>query len=129
MLPFNRKIELSPRLKLSVGRGYSPNQKLKIAAVCLLVLAVGLTVNAVRLIFFVPGGAQPSSAPQVLGASDTKTLPDSEIKFEEYKVQKNDTLFSISQAYNVSWTILATLNNLKSPFIVKPGQSLKIPKQ
>jgi LysM repeat protein len=126
----NRKIELSPRLKLSVGRGLSQNRKLKIIASSLLVLAFALTVNAVRLMFFTSGDKIQNTAgkEQVLGASDTKT-PDTEISFTEYTVQKSDTLFNISQKFNISWTVLATLNNLKSPFVVKPGQVLKVPKQ
>lgn len=124
-----RKIELSPRLKLSVGRGLSQNRKLKIFASGLLVLAFGLTVNAERLMFFSeenPGSKEGQA--QVLGAIDQKNTQD-ELDFEEYVVLKNDTLFSISQKFNISWTTLATLNNLKSPFLVKPGQILKVPKQ
>lgn len=128
MSPFNHKIELSPRLKLSVGRGYSQNHKLKIAATCLLVVAIGLTVNAARLMFFSQkNNSSETVEGQVLGSTDTQK--EIEIQFQEYKVEKNDTLFSISQKYSISWTTLATLNNLKSPFIVKPGQIIKIPKQ
>jgi LysM repeat protein len=130
MSPFNRKIELSPRLKLSVGRGLSQNRKLKIFASGLLVLAIALSLNALRLIFFSSSPASERSnagQEQVLGASDVQN-PEEEVNFTEYTVQKNDTLFSISQKFNISWTTLATLNNLKSPFLVKPGQTLKVPK-
>jgi len=129
----HKKFELSPRLKLGVGRGYSQNQILKIAAIVCLVLAAGLTVNSVRLVF--KGSSQQNSggkadAPQVLGTSDVKTPGEqnSDIQFVNYTVAKGDTLFNISQKYNISWTTLATLNNLKSPFALKPGQVLKIPK-
>lgn len=130
MSPFNRKIELSPRLKLSVGRGLSQNHKLKIAAICLLAVAVGLTVNAARLMFFSGNKTTQNGQDQgqVLGAEDNRSTSGSEVQFQEYTVQKTDTLFSISQKYNINWTTLATLNNLKSPFIVKPGQTIKIPK-
>jgi LysM repeat protein len=127
----SKKFELSPRLKLGVGRGYSQNQVLKFTAVLCLILAVGLAFNAVRLLIGGKGQANSgSSAPQVLGASDNK-LQDSQqsIEFTTYTVQKGDTLFSISQKYNISWTTMATLNNLKSQFYLKAGQELKVPKQ
>jgi len=131
-MPFHsKKFELSPRLKLGVGRGYSQNQILKFAAILCMVLAVGLTLNAVRLLIKSKGQpAAGNAAPQVLGASDTKTDDASQsIQFTTYTVQKGDTLFNISQKYNISWTTMATLNNLKSPFYLKPGQTLKVPTQ
>lgn len=126
------KIELSPRLKFGVGRGYTNNQKLKIATLIFLVLAFVLSLNALRLIFSGPvpkNSATEEASPQVLGATDEKNSANlNEIHFIEYKVIKGDTLFNISQKFNVNWTTLATLNNLKSPFSLKPGQILKIPK-
>ncbi len=131
-MAFNsKKFELSPRLKLGVGRGYSQNQILKVTAVICLVLALGLSLNAVRLLL--TGKNQPAgsnAAPEVLGASDNKSQEGQDsIQFTTYTVQKGDTLFSISQKYNISWTTMATLNNLKSPFYLKAGQELKVPKQ
>ena len=127
-----KKFELSPRLKLGVGRGYTQNQILKFSAILCLFLALGLTVNAFRLIFVSKTSDQSSSsAPQVLGASDIKTqnTNDSSIQFINYTVGKGDTLFNISQKFNISWTTLATLNNLKSPFYLKQGLEIKVPKQ
>ncbi|MBL8029797.1 MAG: LysM peptidoglycan-binding domain-containing protein [Candidatus Doudnabacteria bacterium] len=126
MLPA-RKIELSPRLKLSVGRGLSQTKKLKIFASSLLVISLALTVNAVRLIFSNSGNDSAALEKQVLGVSNTRPQQQNEIQFIEYTVQKSDTLFSISQKFNINWTTLATLNNLKSPFLVKPGQTIKVP--
>ena len=124
-----KKFELTPRLKFGVGRGYSQNQILKVGAIFCLVLAVLLTANAIRLLFFSKSGINSiaDQSPQVLGVTDTKeqVLP---VQFTEYKVQKGDTLFSVSQHFSVDWTILATLNNLKSPFTIKQGQVLKVPK-
>jgi hypothetical protein len=126
---YKKKFELSPRLKWGVGRGYSQNQKLKIFTVLFLVLAIGLGFNAIRLVFKNSGGANRGEnvAPTVLGTSDVKP-GTSQLQFLEYKVQKGDTLFNISQKFNINWTTLATLNNLKSPFTLKPGQIVKIPK-
>jgi hypothetical protein len=128
----HKKFELSPRLKFGVGRGYSQNQILKFSSILFLILAVGLTFNAFRLILgrhSQANMATSAAAPQVLGASDIKTSTDSgDMQFTEYKVQKGDTLFNVSQNFNIGWTTLATLNNLKSPFALKPGQILKIPR-
>ncbi len=128
MFNSHKKFELSPRLRLGVGRGYSQNQILKISGILCLVLALGLATNAVRLMF--AGSSQnEAGTPQVLGATDTKIQSSTaEVQFIEYKIQKGDTLFNVAQKYNISWTTLATLNNLKSPFTLKPGDTLKIPK-
>lgn len=125
-----KKFELSPRLKLAVGRGYSQNQILKYAAIICLILAVGLTFNAFRLLFSdkTSNTASNTADPQVLGVTDVKPAAADTVQFIEYKVQKGDTLFNISQKFKISWTLLSTLNNLKSPFSIKPGQILKIPK-
>ena len=127
----NQKFELSPRLKSGVGRGYSQNQILKFAAVVCLVLAVLLTVNAVRLMLKSKGQvAADTSAPAVLGASDSQPANAGQtVQFTDYAVQKGDTLFNIAQKFNISWQTLATLNNLKSSAFLKPGQVLKVPKQ
>ena len=121
-----KKIELSPRLRLGVGRG-NPNKILKLAAIFCLTLAAILAANALRLVY--QTGQSTSDNPQVLGASDVKnsTPAANEPQIIEYKVAKGDTLFNISQKFNISWTTLAALNNLKSPFALKPGQSIKIP--
>ncbi|MBI5529881.1 MAG: LysM peptidoglycan-binding domain-containing protein [Candidatus Doudnabacteria bacterium] len=126
----NKKFELSPRLKLGVGRGFTQNQILKFSAVICLVLAIGLSLNAARLVYTSKGPAQNSNNPQVLGASDSAPSENTDsIQFTSYTVQKGDTLFNISQKFKISWTTLATLNNLKSPFYLKQGQIVKVPKQ
>ncbi len=125
-----RKFELSPRLKLGVGRGYSQNQILKLSALLCLLLAIGLSFNAIRLIFSTKNQAiENNNTPQVLGVNDTRTNSAESMEFINYSVIKGDTLFNISQKFNISWTTLATLNNLKSPFYLKLGQTIKVPKQ
>jgi len=124
----SKKVELSPRLKLGVGRGYSNNQVLKFSAFFCLVLATILTFNAFRLISKNKGEA--NATPAVLGASDVRDPnQQADVQFITYAVTKGDTLFNVSQKYNIDWATLATLNNLKSPFALKVGQTLKIPKQ
>lgn len=87
-------------------------------------LALGLTINAVSLI--VNRADKTSKEGEVLGSVDIK---DIQLQLLEYEVQKGDTLFNLSQKYNISWVTLANLNNLKSPFTLKPGQMIQIPKQ
>jgi hypothetical protein len=127
---YNKKFDLSPRLKFGVGRGHTQNQILKSAAIACLAIACVLSLNAGRLLLQNKNQAKSLAAdPQVLGASDNKNLTTQEnIQFASYTVQKGDTLFNISQKFNISWTTLATLNNLKSPFYLKPGQIIKVPK-
>ena len=128
-MPIRRKqIELSPRLKLGVGRGHS-NKLLKYGAFACLSLAVILAAHASWLVL---KGGQPgdAGAPRVLGATDIRQVSDGgqpAPRIIEYQVGKGDTLFNISQKFNISWTTVATLNNLSSPFTLKPGQILKIP--
>lgn len=128
MQNFHKKFELSPRLKLGVGRGYSQNKILKVSAILCLVLAMGLAIHAVQLIYNSKDGAAVGA---VLGAADTTagSEKNDEILFEDYAVKTGDTLFNISQKFNINWTTVATLNNLKAPFTLKTGQIIKIPKQ
>jgi|SRR3989344_1333915 len=117
-----KNFELSPRLSLSVGRNHSKNRILKISGIICLLLALGLTINAITLI---SGKSRKSPGEgEVLGTLDVK---DTKPTLIEYEVQKGDTLFNLSQKYNVSWVTLANLNNLKSPFTLKPGQKIQIP--
>lgn len=131
MFNSSKKFDLSPRLKLGVGRKYSKNSILKFSAILFLVLALGLSINAVKLV--VQGNKEFSANPietgeqKVLGAIDSKTESNEETSYIEYKIQKGDTLFNISQKYNINWSTIATLNNLKTPFSLKPGQTLRIP--
>lgn len=126
------RLELSERLKCGVGRGYSQNKLLKISGVTCLILAGILTVNTIKIIYKssnVPSPAINVQSPQVLGTSDIRKADNSQnVQFIEYKVLKGDTLFNVSQKYNIQWTTLATLNNLKSPYTLKLGQVLKIPR-
>ncbi len=44
-----------------------------------------------------------------------------------YQIGQGDTLFNVSQKYEISWQTLAEINNLSEPYILKVGQKLKIP--
>lgn len=132
MFTREKKVSLSPKLKWGVGRGFSTQKILKWSGAAFCVLALILSFNAIRLLWQKGTEAKASqNQPQVLGASTDQ--PSSEdtnyFEFENYVVQKGDTLFNVSQKYDISWTTLATLNNLQTPFTLKPGSNLKIPKK
>ena len=70
---------------------------------------------------------------QVLGVA-TKQKPAAEVPKQEpaeqftlYTVKQGDTLFNISQQYNIKWDLIAQINNLTEPYLLKIGQQLKIP--
>ncbi|MFI2031405.1 peptidoglycan-binding protein [Streptomyces buecherae] len=66
------------------------------------------------------------------GAINTKALflaaggTSPEPKPSTYTVKSGDTLSSIGRKTGVSWKVIATLNSLKSPYPLKPGQVLKL---
>ena len=44
-----------------------------------------------------------------------------------HTVQQGETLFRISLRYGVSWVAIAQANNISSPYVIYPGQTLIIP--
>jgi hypothetical protein len=44
----------------------------------------------------------------------------------DYVVKEGDTLSSIGDKLNVPWTQLASVNKIKAPYVIKPGQKLKV---
>lgn len=44
-----------------------------------------------------------------------------------YKVREGDTLEALSERAGYDWKTIAKLNNLKAPYVLKPGQQLKVP--
>ena len=123
-----QKIKLSESLQLGVSDPTSQSTLYKAGAVALTIFSVLLAVNIVRDLASTLGSssktlATSQSEPQaVLGAYDQTT-------YSSYTVQTGDTLFSIAQANNTSWEILAELNNLKAPYSLKLGTTLKVPVQ
>lgn len=53
----------------------------------------------------------------------TKSVP---VAPKNVIVQKNDTLFSIANKHRLSIKQLAKYNNLKKPYVIRPGQKLKL---
>jgi len=129
MLINRNRFQLSPRLRVGVGRINNKSSILKYISTAFIVLSVLLSINTFRVFLKtdLDAGSETNS-PKVLGISDTRTQEDSKNQYIVYVVKKGDTLFNIAQAHNISWTTLATLNNIDSPFTVSSGQELKIPK-
>ncbi len=48
-------------------------------------------------------------------------------QFTSYTVKSGDTLFNISQSYNIKWDLIAQFNSLSEPYMLHAGQVLKIP--
>ncbi len=46
---------------------------------------------------------------------------------QSYTVKRGDTLFSISQRHGMNYRELAAVNNIRYPYLLKPGQRLRIP--
>lgn len=124
-----KRVELSPRLQFGVNKGRSNSKFLKLTGIVFLLIAGVLSFNAASVIFSNHGD---NTAPQgqVAGVSDTPqaTAETQPVDFISYTVQKGDTLFAVSQKFNVSWTTLMTINH-KETTAIKPGEVLKIPKQ
>lgn len=60
----------------------------------------------------------------VLGTQDTNIDPNQEYVYE---VQEKDSLFSISERFQVNWEEIVELNNLSEPYLLRPGQEIKLP--
>ena len=89
-----------------------------------MVLSAALIIRAGWLLF--SDADSTNNNPQILGETDQIT---SSHLFSEYQVKPGETLFTIAKDNEVEWTMLATINNLKAPFTLQVGQTLKIPKQ
>lgn len=121
MIPKNR-IHLSRSLHAQTTPYPEVGRWIK-RGILLLVIALGAGIY----VFAKPAKkSEPLTTPkQILGEQQ----PPQKVEYETYKVKKGDTLFNLSQKYNVSWQTLAELNNLAEPYVLKIGQELKIPKK
>ncbi|MEZ4180631.1 MAG: LysM domain-containing protein [Candidatus Doudnabacteria bacterium] len=124
----SKKIKLSPRLNMGVGRNKSRYSFYNIGGSILIIASIVLTVRAGYMLF---QKNNSSSNPQVLGAVDTETSQESQAtqSYQTYQVESGDTLFTISQKFDIDWTVIATLNKIDPPFNLKLNQDLKIPKK
>src|SRR3989344_8987110 len=128
---------LSPELRAQITPNFRRDRKWTAAGVFFLILSIVLLINLLpkkspaslsnnkadsKLAQSPP--AEPKPEKQVLGLS-TKEEPVSE--FTSYLVKNGDTLFNISQQYNIRWDLIAQINGLNEPYVLHAGQTLKIP--
>jgi LysM repeat protein len=137
------KPHLSPELRAQITPSARRDVKLTAAGVFFLLASVALTINlwsrdnaslasnntAVSTLAQ-SEISQISNEKAVLGESTQATAPTPstlETAFTEYTVKSGDTLFNISQQYNIRWDLIGQINNLSEPYMLHAGQKLKIP--
>jgi|GEM_PF-2755356 len=64
-----------------------------------------------------PGASSPAGSPGPSPSSKPRT----------YKVQAGDTLSSIAAKFKTTAKVIEQLNNIQSPFVIHPGEVLKLP--
>jgi nucleoid-associated protein YgaU len=133
----DKKIQLSQKLRLGIEGPSSQALLFKSGGVFFLILSMILGFNIYKSLqsttqqsVTVVSSEQNNQGfevvqPEVLGAYDSTTEDASETI--NYTVQKGDTLFNIAQNNNINWVIIATLNDLKAPYTLKPGTVIQIP--
>ncbi len=126
MSNLKHKVKLSPKLQLGVGRSAGRGSILPYATMIFLVISGVLAIRAGYMVINKSSNVTPPE-PQVLGVNDSPVTTES--LFQEHVVKSGDTVFSIGQKYNITWTPIATINGLEAPFTLQVGQVLKIPKQ
>jgi LysM repeat protein len=134
----NRKQKIKLSQKLSQGINTSSTQSLffRLGGTFFLLLSLIMATNIYKNVSAADGSVkeayvQPTEQ-QVLGAFDdkreVKNTPVKETPKEvTYTVEKGDTLFNIAQKKNLNWVVIATLNDLKAPYELKPGTVLTLP--
>ncbi len=110
---------------MGVAGPASQGKMLKIGGAIFIIASLVLAANILRTLKTVPQNAAVQASGQVLGAFDQTT----QIKTVNYTVERGDTLFNIAAAQGIDWSVIATMNNLKAPYALKPGMSLKLPSQ
>ena len=70
----------------------------------------------------------PSTSPGPSASSPAKSPAASPTgKPQTYKVKSGDTLSSIAAKFHTTAKIIEQLNDIKSPFVIHPGEILKLP--
>lgn len=124
------KAHLSPELRAQITPSNRRDVKLTAAGVIFLGLSIVMVINLwpskskTPLTNNKPVETLVQTDKQVLGES-TQAQPVPQ--FTQYTVKNGDTLFNISQQYNVRWDLIAQVNSLSEPYVLHAGQQLKIP--
>lgn len=70
----------------------------------------------------------PASAPAVKATAPAPVAPaPAAMPTEIYKIAKGDTLASIAAACKTRYKTIADLNNIASPYIIRPDQLIRVP--
>ena len=70
---------------------------------------------------------KPKETPKETVKESPKEKTDVRVPVKTIKIEKGDTLYSISRAYAVPVNDLAVMNNLSAPFALRVGDSLRVP--
>ena len=119
------RVRLGSHLWAENSKSPRPNKKNYSKIIGLIVIVV-LIVAGIKA-FDGNNGPEISNVPEekaVLGAQDVKIDPNQDYVYE---VQEKDSLFSISERYQVNWEEIVKLNNLVEPYLLRPGQEIKLP--
>jgi len=74
--------------------------------------------------------ATPTAAPTPAATRTprpTRSPKPTAVATRSYTVKPGDTLSGIAAKFGVAWQTIATLNGIKSPYVIRAGQVLKIP--
>ena len=136
---------LSPELRAQITPHTKRDRTFVSAGVFFLILSTLMVVNLwpksnsepLSQSNFKPELAVAQPEKQVLGVSTVEEIAESSDQFiphqspgagfTAYTVSSGDTLFNISQQYNIQWDLIAQINNLEEPYLLHSGQILKIP--
>ena len=69
---------------------------------------------------------KPTAGRSAAATSGSKPGTSSGARPDKIVVKKGDTLYGLAQQYQVSARQLASINGLESPYMIKPGQTLKL---
>jgi len=70
---------------------------------------------------------KPKDTPKETPKESPKEKVDVRVPVKTIKVEKGDTLYSLSRTYAVPVNDLAVMNNLSAPFALRVGDSLRVP--
>lgn len=65
--------------------------------------------------------------PEIIRTNNLNNVVNNEISVLNYTIVSGDSLYKIGEKFGVKWRDIASLNNIKFPYIIRPGQVLRIP--
>ncbi|MCC7196927.1 DUF916 domain-containing protein [Candidatus Peregrinibacteria bacterium] len=94
------------------GASYTDTKNLKIMVAPWHTMAIGLLILIITGFF---------------GISHKMWYRKTGKTWANYLVNENEDIMAIAERKNVSWKLLAKVNHIKAPFILKKGQAIKVP--